>query len=144
MLARCTCLSGRFRSLRIATRRARFSNLTMTLTVWAISAPFHRSPLAVNPPLILDRVPVHRSAKVRDWLVGREAEIEAFHLQAHNPELNPEEGLNGELKQVVTRKKPARSKARLRRAVVKHMRRLSKLPDRVRSFFARKTFRYAA
>jgi hypothetical protein len=26
--------------------------------------------------LILDRLPVHRSAKVRDWLVGREAEIE--------------------------------------------------------------------
>src|SRR4051812_14297859 len=25
--------------------------------------------------LILDRLPVHRSAKVRDWLVGREAEI---------------------------------------------------------------------
>jgi hypothetical protein len=28
--------------------------------------------------LILDRLPVHRSAKVRDWLVGREAEIEKW------------------------------------------------------------------
>jgi len=28
--------------------------------------------------LILDRLPVHRSAKVRDWLVGQEAEIEKW------------------------------------------------------------------
>src|SRR4051794_41057420 len=94
--------------------------------------------------LILDRLPVHRSAKVRDWLVGREAEIEVFYLPGYSPELNPDEGLNGDLKQAVTRKEPARSKAQLKRAVVGHMRRLSKLPDRVRSFFGHKTFRYAA
>src|SRR5829696_2695814 len=94
--------------------------------------------------LILDRLPVHRSAKVRDWLTGREAEIEVFHLPGYSPELNPDEGLNGDLKQAVTRKEPARSKAQLKRAVVGHMRRLSKLPDRVRSFFGHKTFRYAA
>jgi hypothetical protein len=28
--------------------------------------------------LILDRLPVHRSAKIRDWLAGREAEIEKW------------------------------------------------------------------
>jgi transposase len=94
--------------------------------------------------LILDRLPVHRSAKVRAWLVGREAEIEVFYLPGYSPELNPDEGLNGDLKQAVTRKEPARSKAQLKRAVVGHLRRLSKLPDRVRSFFGHKTFRYAA
>ena len=41
-------------------------------------------------------------------------------------------------------KAPARSKAQLKRAAISHMRRLSKLPDRVRSFFGHKTFRYAA
>src|SRR3954451_1222516 len=94
--------------------------------------------------LILDRRPVHRSAKVRAWLAGREAEIEVFHLPGYSPELNPDEGVNGDLKQAVTRKAPARSKAQLKRAVVGHMRSLSKLPDRVRSFFGHKTFRYAA
>jgi transposase len=94
--------------------------------------------------LILDRLPVHRSAKVRAWLAGREAEIEVFHLPGYSPELNPDEGINGDLKQAVTRKAPARSKAQLKRAVVGHMRSLSKLPDRVRSFFGHKTFRYAA
>jgi DDE superfamily endonuclease len=30
--------------------------------------------------LVLDRLPVHRSAKLRAWLAGREAEIEVFYL----------------------------------------------------------------
>ena len=94
--------------------------------------------------LILDRLPVHRSAKVRAWLAGREAEIEVFHLPGYSPELNPDEAVNGDLKQVVARKAPARSKAQLKRAVVGHMRKLSKLPHRVRSFFGHETFRYAA
>jgi transposase len=94
--------------------------------------------------LILDRLPVHRSAKIRDWLAGREAEIEVFHLPGYSPELNPDEGLNGDLKQAVTRKEPARGKQQLKRAVIGHMRKLSKSPRRVRSFFGHKTFRYAA
>ena len=94
--------------------------------------------------LILDRLPVHRSAKVRAWLAGREAAIEVFYLPGYSPDLNPDEGVNGDLKQAVTRQEPARSKSQLKRAVVGHMRRLSKLPDRGRSFFGHKTFRYAA
>ncbi len=94
--------------------------------------------------LILDRLPVHRSAKLRAWLAGREAEIEVFYLPGYSPELNPDEGVNGDLKQAVTRKAPARSEAQLKRAVVGHMRKLSKSPHRVRSFFGHETFRYAA
>ena len=45
---------------------------------------------------------------------------------------------------MVTRKAPARSKQQLKRAVIGHMRKLSKSPHRVRSFFGHKTFRYAA
>src|SRR4029450_545300 len=78
--------------------------------------------------LILDRLPVHRSAKLRAWLAGREAEIEGFHLPGYSPELNPDEGVNGDLKRAVTRKEPARSEAQLKRAVVGHMRKLSKSP----------------
>jgi hypothetical protein len=58
--------------------------------------------------------------------------------------LNPDEGVNGDLKQAVTHQEPARSKAQLKRAVVGHMRKLSKLPRRIRSFFGHKTFHYAA
>jgi transposase len=94
--------------------------------------------------LILDRLRVHRAARVRDWLTAHRAKIEVFYLPAYSPELNPEEGLNADLKQVVTRQAPARSKQQLKRATVRHMRRLSKSPARVRSYFSHKSVRYAA
>jgi transposase len=94
--------------------------------------------------LILDRLPVHRAAPVRAWLAERGAEIEVFYLPPYSPDLNPDEGLNADLKQAVTRKPPARDKPQLKRAVIGHMRKLSKSPGRVRSFFRHETFRYAA
>ena len=94
--------------------------------------------------LILDNLPVHRARLVQDWLAERRAEIEVFYLPAYSPELNPDEGLNADLKQAVTRKSPARSKPELKRRVINHMRRLSKRPDRIRSYFGHRTFSYAA
>jgi transposase len=94
--------------------------------------------------LILDRLPVHRSAVVRDWLTRHKAQIEVFHLPSYSPELNPDEGLNADLKQHITRKAPLRSKQALKQAAISHMHRLSKSPTRVRSFFHQKSMRYAA
>ncbi len=94
--------------------------------------------------LILDRLQVHRARLVRDWLAGREDQIEVFHLPAYSPDLNPDEGVNGDLKQAVTAKPLARSKAQLKRTVVNHMRSLSKRPQRIRALFRHPQFRYAA
>jgi transposase len=94
--------------------------------------------------LILDRLQVHRAARIRAWLAEHRATIEVFYLPAYSPELNPDEGLNADLKQVVTRKAPARSKQQLKRATVSHMRTLSKSPARIRSYFRHKPVRYAA
>jgi transposase len=94
--------------------------------------------------LILDRLRVHRARLVRDWLEGRQDRIEVFHLPAYSPDLNPDEGLNGDVKQAVTAKPPARSKAQLKRAVIGHMRSLSRRPQRIRAFFRNPQFRYAA
>jgi len=94
--------------------------------------------------LIWDNLPVHRARAVRDWLAERTEQIEVFHLPSYSPELNPDEGLNADLKQAVTRKPPARSKPELKRAVISHMRRLAKLPDRIRGYFGHPSFRYAA
>jgi hypothetical protein len=73
------------------------------------------------------------------WISTREG-----NAPCQGTQLNPDEGVNGDLKQAVTRQEPARSKAQLKRAAIGHMRKLSKLPDRIRSFFRHKTFRYAA
>jgi transposase len=94
--------------------------------------------------LILDRLQVHRATRVRAWLAAHRAQIEVFYLPSYSPELNPDEGLNADLKQAVTRKPPARSKHDLKRSVISHMRRLTKLPDRIRSYFGHQSFRYAA
>ncbi|WP_425374072.1 transposase [Microvirga calopogonii] len=94
--------------------------------------------------LIWDNLPVHRAKAVQDWLVGHQEQIEVFSLPSYSPELNPDEGLNADLKHAVTRRPPARSKPALKRAVISHMRRLAKSPGRIRSYFGHPSFRYAA
>jgi transposase len=94
--------------------------------------------------LILDRLPVHRVAVVRDWLAKHQAKIEVSHRPSYSPERNPDEGLNADLKQHVTRKAPMRSKQQLKQAAISHMRRLAKSSARIRSYFRQKPVRYAA
>ena len=81
---------------------------------------------------------------MRAWLAERRKQIEVFYRPAYSPELNPDEGLPADLKQAVTGKPPVRSRPELKRRVINHMRRLSKLPGRVRSFFHQPTVCYAA
>ena len=66
------------------------------------------------------------------------------YLPPYSPELNPDEGVNADLKQAVTRKAPARSGQQLMRAALSHMHSLSKQPRRIRSIFHHRQFRYAA
>jgi len=94
--------------------------------------------------LILDRLRVHRAKLVQDWPAEHRAAIEVFYLPAYGPELNPDEGVHADPTQAVPRKAPARSKQQLKRAAISHMRRLSKMPERIRAVFRHRQFRYAA
>ena len=94
--------------------------------------------------LILDRLKVHRARLTQDWLAEHRAEIEVALLPSYSPELNPDEGVNADLKQAVPRKAPARSKPQLKRAAISHMHSLSKQPRRIRAIFRHRQFRYAA
>ena len=94
--------------------------------------------------LILDRLKVHRARLTRDWLADHRSEIEVHYLPPYSPELNPDEGVNADLKQAVPRRAPARSKQQLRRAAISHMRSMSKRPERIRSIFRHRQFRYAS
>jgi transposase len=94
--------------------------------------------------LILDRLKAHRARLTRDWLAEHRTEIEVHYLPSYSPELNPDEGVNADLKQAVPRKAPARSKQQLKRAAISHMRSLSRRPARIRSIFQHRQFRYAA
>jgi transposase len=94
--------------------------------------------------LILDRLKAHRARLTREWLAEHRSEIEVFYLPSYSPELNPDEGVNADLKQAVPRKAPARSKQQLKRATIGHMRSLAKQPKRIRAIFQHQQFRYAA
>jgi transposase len=94
--------------------------------------------------LILDRLRVHRARLVQDWLAEHGSSIEVHYLPPYSPDLNPDEGVNADLKQAVPRGAPARSKPQLKRAAISHMRSLSKRPHRIRSIFQHPQFRYAA
>ena len=94
--------------------------------------------------LILDRLQAHRARLTRDWLDAHRSEIEVHYLPAYSPDLNPDEGVNADLKRAVPRKAPARSKEQLKRAAASHMRSLSKRPQRIRAIFKHPQFRYAS
>lgn len=94
--------------------------------------------------LILDNLGVHHCKAVKAWLAEHKADIEVFYLPSDSPELNPDERLNADLKQVIGSKVPVRTKAKLRAAANEHMPFIAANPDRVRSYFQDPIVKYAA
>ena len=71
--------------------------------------------------LILDNLSVHHYKLVKAWLTEHGERIEVFYLPSYSPELNPVERLNSGLKQVIGRRIPTRTKAKLREVTDEHM-----------------------
>jgi len=94
--------------------------------------------------LILDNLRVHHSKLVKAWLEERKDRIEVFYLPSYAPELNPDERLNGDLKQAIGAKVPARTKAKLKIAAEEHMQTIVRSPNRVRAYFQDPKVEYAA
>ena len=93
--------------------------------------------------LILDNLKVHHSHLVKDWLKEHEKKTEVFFLPSYSPELNPDEHLNCDLKSGVHSGVPARSKKELKRKAISHLRKLQKLPGRVKTYFKHPKISYA-
>ena len=94
--------------------------------------------------LVLDNLKVHHSYIVRDWLEKHKEQIEIFYLPSYSPELNPDEYLNCDLKVGVHSKTPARTKEQLKNKAISHLRKLQKLPERVKRYFKHPKIAYAA
>lgn len=94
--------------------------------------------------LIPDNLRVHHAGKVRRRLEDHKLKIEVFYLPAYSPELNPDEYLNCDLKAGVHSKAPARDRTDLKKKVIAHMRKLQKLPERIRKYFKHPKIAYAA
>lgn len=94
--------------------------------------------------LILDNLRVHHSKAVKKWLEENEERIAVLYLPSYSPELNPDELLNADLKQRVTKAAPARNKLALTRTAIGVLRSIQKQPDRVENYFGQKDVCYAA
>lgn len=94
--------------------------------------------------LILDNLKVHKAPDVTQWLARHREKIEVFYLPSYSPELNPDELLNADLKEAIGKQAPKRRKGELRKALIGHLRRLAKLPGRIRQFFRAPHVVYAA
>ena len=94
--------------------------------------------------LILDNLSVHHCKPVKAWLADHHDQMEVFYLPSYSPELNPEERLNADLKHVIGRKVPMRTKAKLFTAAQDHMTMVANEPERVKSYFKDPRVKYAA
>lgn len=94
--------------------------------------------------LILDNLRVHHSYVVKDWAELNIEYIELFFLPSYSPELNPDEYLNCDLKDGVHSKSPAGTKEQLKKRAISHLRKLQKLPARIKKYFEHPKIRYAA
>ena len=94
--------------------------------------------------LVLDNLRVHHSKVVKKWLKENEDKIKVFYLPSYSPELNPDELLNADLKQHVTKAAPARNKIALTRTAIGALRSIQKQPGRVENYFGQKDVAYAA
>ena len=94
--------------------------------------------------LILDNLRVHHGKKVTQWLEEHQEQIEIFYLPSYSPELNPDEYLNGNLKNRVHSGKPVRNQEDLEKKTRSFMRTLLKRPAHVRSYFKHPKVAYAA
>lgn len=94
--------------------------------------------------LVLDNLRVHHSKAVKKWLKEHEDKIQIFYLPSYSPELNPDQLLNADLKQHVTKVAPARNKLALTRNAIGALRSIQKQPGRVETYFGQKNVCYAA
>jgi transposase len=94
--------------------------------------------------LALDNLVVHHCAPVKKRLSEHRTQIEVFYLPSYSPELNPDESLNGDLKQAIETKMPCRTQDTLRLAATNHMAAIEKNPKRIKAFFKNPFVDYAA
>ena len=94
--------------------------------------------------LILDNLPVHHGKDVKQWLAVHREQIEVFHLPSYSPELNPDEYLNGKLKNKVHSGKSVRNREDQEKKTRSFMRTLLKRPTHVQSYFKHPKVAYAA
>jgi transposase len=94
--------------------------------------------------LIMDNLRVHHSKLVKAWVAENSEKIAVFYLPSYSPELNPDELLNADLKQAVTKRVPSRTKLALTQTAASALRSIQRRPQRIQNYFQHPSVQYAA
>ncbi len=94
--------------------------------------------------LILDNLRVHHSKVVQKWLEKNNGKIRVFYLPAYSPEVNPDEYLNGDLKQRIRSGIPAKTVNNLTMKTRSFMKTIQCRPQHVMNYFKHPKIAYAA
>lgn len=93
--------------------------------------------------LVLDRHPVHRAHRVREWVAQHRDELELFYLPSYTPERNPNEFLNQDIKANAVRQQRPRDTAELKQALRAYLHRIQQCPEQVSHYFWPPEVQYA-
>lgn len=94
--------------------------------------------------LIVDGHPVHRSARVKNWVRVHAAKIGLFLLPSYSPDLNPDEFLNQDVKSNALGRRRPRDRHEMVAGVRGYLRSTQRRPDIVKRYFHAESVRYAA
>jgi len=93
--------------------------------------------------VIVDNLKVHHGKLVKKWLDQKTDQIELFFIPSYSPELNADEYLNRDLKKNVHASRTPKNKDDLKQNIISFMRKISKMPTRVISYFNGQHIAYA-
>jgi transposase len=94
--------------------------------------------------LVLDRHPVHRSAKVKRWLAANPKKVALFLLPGYSPELNPDEFLNQDVKSNALGRRRPGNQTEMIAGLRSYLRSTQRQPKTVKSYFQADPVLYAA
>lgn len=94
--------------------------------------------------LVVDRHPVHRSAKVRKYVESTAGALRLFFLPSYSPELNPDEHVWNHVKNHNIGKRIVAGPDHLKKLAISALRTLQKLPSTVSGFFGDPHLSYIA
>jgi transposase len=94
--------------------------------------------------LIVDNLKVHHAKAVKAWVAAKPGKIALFFLPAYAPEHNPDDLLNSDVKRRLAKRPAPRHRDELKASLRADMRRLQRMPDKIRAFFRAPSTAYAA
>ncbi len=85
--------------------------------------------------LVLDSLPAHKTALVRDYVNSTQGRLTLHFLPGYAPDLNPDELVWSHVKRTGAARRPLRAGETLRAKIEEQLDRLKRMPHLVRSFF---------